>query len=406
MCVDDCSVCAYGPKSMESLVSRVAKHARLNWHNVGFPEVETPPFLVLFINSICNMKCEHCFYWQNLNQRNDLSLDELVALSEELGPIQNLNLSGGEPFIRKDFATVCRQFIQKNGVKEIYCPTNGYFTEKTVDAVRETLKEPSLNLLGIEISLDGMPEFHDEFRVTKNAFKNAMETYDALAELQKEDSRLQIHSISTATHTNMEELKRLTTYIYDRCPQMMHHNLAVIRGDRKDPTLQGPLLNEYIDLYDYIQRLWAPREEGRYGSIVEPMLQHVKVEAMKKQQQHVPCRAGVLTGVVHANGDVGLCEQHPPIGNLRDNTFNEIWRSEKATKLRASIAAKECFCTNEIFMWPSITYDPRYLAKSALGAKVWQKVEPLADHERVDYSESAKPMGPLPKSRGSLPVIS
>ncbi len=391
---------------MEPLLSRVAKHARLNWQNLAFPEVQTPPFLILFINSICNMKCEHCFYWQNLNQRNDLSLDELVALSEELGPIQNLNLSGGEPFIRKDFATVCRQFIQKNGVKEIYVPTNGYFTEKTVDAVRETLKEPSLNLMGVEISLDGMPEFHDTFRVTKNAFKNAMETYDALAEIQKEDPRLQIHSISTATHTNMAELKRLTTYIFDRCPQMMHHNLAVIRGDRKDPTLQGPLLQEYIDLYEYIRRLWAPREEGRYGSIVEPMLQHVKVEAMKKQQQHVPCRAGVLSAVVHANGDVGLCEQHPPIGNLRNNTFNEIWRSEKAKKLRTSIAAKECFCTNEIFMWPSITYNPKYLAKSMLGAKVWEKAEPLPAHERVDYTEAAKPMGPLPKAHGSLPVIS
>ena len=199
---------------MESLVSRVAKHARINWQNLAIPEVKTPPFLILFINSICNMKCEHCFYWQNLNQRDDLSLDEIVALSEELGPIENLNLSGGEPFLRKEFATVCRQFIQKNGVKEIYTPTNAYFTDKTVDAVREVLKEPSLRLLGIEISLDGMPEFHDEFRVSKGSFKRAMETYDALAELQKDDPRLQIHAISTATHTNMAEIKRLTTYLY------------------------------------------------------------------------------------------------------------------------------------------------------------------------------------------------
>ena len=50
--------------------------------------VSSPPFLILFINSICNMKCEHCFYWQQLNQPNDLSLDELVKLSEELGPIE------------------------------------------------------------------------------------------------------------------------------------------------------------------------------------------------------------------------------------------------------------------------------------------------------------------------------
>ena len=64
----------------------------------------SPPFLILFINSLCNMKCEHCFYWQQLNQRDDLTFEEIVALSEELGPIENLNLSGGEPFLRKEFA--------------------------------------------------------------------------------------------------------------------------------------------------------------------------------------------------------------------------------------------------------------------------------------------------------------
>jgi MoaA/NifB/PqqE/SkfB family radical SAM enzyme len=390
---------------VESVLSRVAKHARINWQNLAIPEVKTPPFLILFINSICNMKCEHCFYWQNLNQRDDLSLDEIVALSEELGPIENLNLSGGEPFLRKEFATVCRQFIQKNGVKEIYTPTNAYFTERTIDAVRDVLKEPDLRLFGIEISLDGMPEFHDEFRVSKGSFKRAMETYDALAELQKEDPRLQIHSISTATHTNMDELKRLTTYLYDRCPQMMHHNLAIIRGDRKDPTLQGPILEEYQALYEYIRRLWAPREESRYGSIVEPMLQWVKVKSIQRQQQFVPCRAGVLSAVVHANGDVGLCEQHPPIGNLRKNTFREIWHAEQTRRLRDSIANKECYCTNEIFMWPSITFQPKHLAKAMVGAKVWEKIEPLPPSQRVDYAESAKPLGPLPKKHPALPVI-
>ena len=54
---------------------------------------------------------------------------------------------------------------------------------------------------------------------------------------------------------------------------MMHHNLAIIRGDRKNPTLQGPALLEYQDLYEYVRRLWSQREERRYGSIVEPMLQ-------------------------------------------------------------------------------------------------------------------------------------
>ena len=75
-------------------------------------------------------------------------------------------------------------------MKEIYVPTNGYFTERTVAALcaRYLQESRSLKLFGIELSLDGMPEFHDEFRKSKNSFRKAMETYDALVELQKEDA--------------------------------------------------------------------------------------------------------------------------------------------------------------------------------------------------------------------------
>lgn len=378
------------------LLNRVAKHARLNWQNLAIPDVASPPFVILFINSICNMKCEHCFYWQNLNKRDDLSFEEIVGLSKELGPIENLNLSGGEPFLRKEFGAICRQFIQQNGVKEIYVPSNGWYTDKTIAQIRETLEEKSLKIFAIELSLDGMEEFHDRFRVAPGAFKRSMATYDALVELQREDPRLQIHSISTATSENMDEIRRLTTYLYERCPQMSHHNLALIRGDRKNPSLQGPKLAEYQKLYEYVQRLWAPREESRYGSIVEPMLQWAKVKTAEEQRQVVPCRAGVLSVVINANGDVGLCEQHKPIGNLRQNTFTEIWHSDAAKQLRASISAKECYCTNEIFMWPSITFQPVQLAKAMIGAKVWQTPDPLPVGERADYTTGG---------RTSLPVL-
>ncbi len=370
-----------------NLINRVAKHARLNWQSLAVPDAPLPPFLILFINSICNMKCEHCFYWQELNQPDDLTFEEIVSLSNELGPIQNLNLSGGEPFLRKDFAAVCRQFIRQNGVKEIYVPTNGYYTEKTITQISETLEDKSLEMFVAELSLDGMPEFHDTFRVTKDAFKHAMETYDALAELQCKDARLHIHAISTATSDNMNEIKRLTTLLYERCPQMSHHNLALIRGDRKNPTLQGPKLLEYEELYTYVQRLWAPREESRYGAVVEPMLQWAKVKTAKEQRQVVPCLAGKLTVVVHANGDVSLCEQHSPLDNLRKRSFRDIWYSQQARDLRASIKAKQCYCTNEIFLWPSITYQPLQLARAMTQAKVWSKPKAMREDERVEWND-------------------
>ena len=124
---------------MKQLAQRVVRHARLNWQNLAWPDVPSPPFLILFINSICNMKCEHCFYWKQLNQRDDLTFQEIVALSQDLGPIENLNLSGGEPFLRREFDAICRQFIKQNGVKEIYVPTNAWFTDKTIRMIRGVL---------------------------------------------------------------------------------------------------------------------------------------------------------------------------------------------------------------------------------------------------------------------------
>jgi MoaA/NifB/PqqE/SkfB family radical SAM enzyme len=332
------------------------------------------------------MKCEHCFYWSNLNQRDDLTKDEIFALSRSLGQVENLNLSGGEPFLRRELAEICRHFIQHNRVRQIYVPTNGYYTDKMVREISGTLQEKDLELFVVELSLDGMEEFHDRFRVTPGSFKKAMESYDALAELQNKDPRLRIHSISTATDVNMSEIQLLTTYLFDRCPKMDHHNLAIIRGDRKNPSLQGPSLQQYTELYQYIRRLWAARETGRYGSVVEPMLQWAKVQTIAKRTQVIPCRAGRLSAVVYANGEVSVCELHKPLGNLRQKSFWEIWDSPEARMLRQSIARKDCYCTTEVFMWPSIVFQPERLVQAMVAAKVWRKAEGLRADEKMSVA--------------------
>ena len=318
-------------------IERIVRHGKLTWKNLAFPSVGTPPFLILFINSICNLTCEHCFYWRNLNQRDDLKVEEIFALARDLGRIENLNLSGGEPFLRPEFAEICRFFIQNNGVEQIYVPTNGYFTERTIKALNSIFEEKSLELFVCELSIDGMPEYHDRFRGNSKSFAKLLETYEALAEMQVTEPRLRIHSISTVTSENLDEIKRLTTYLYERCPAMDHHNLALIRGERKNKSLVLPDLKAYDELYRYARRLWAPREEKRYGSLVEPMLQWAKVKTAQQQTQVIPCRAGVMSGVVYANGDVSFCEMHPPIGNVRQKSFREIWHSPEAEALRRSV---------------------------------------------------------------------
>jgi MoaA/NifB/PqqE/SkfB family radical SAM enzyme len=349
---------------MPDTLTRLSRHIRLSKVASGTTPEQTPPFLILFINSICNLKCEHCFYWESLNQRDDLTFAEIEALSRDLGTVDNLNLSGGEPFLRKEFAEIVTMFVRNNGTRQVYVPTNGWYTKKTVDAVSTILQNKDLWYFVCELSLDGTRDYHDHFRGAKGSFDHAMETYDALVELQATDPRLRIHSISTATGENLDEVRRLTDYLYERCPKMDHHNLALIRGDRKNPSLQGPALQGYCDLYEHVRQRWAPREHGRFGSSVDPMLQWAKVKTADERRQVVPCSAGKLTGVVYANGDVSVCETHPKIGSLRENSFREIWFSQQARALRASIAAGECHCTNEVFLWPSIAFQPLQLARA------------------------------------------
>src|SRR6202795_3258431 len=112
------------------------------------------------------------------------------------------------------------------------------------------------------------------------SFEKAMETVDMLARLQKEDSRLRIHSNTVAMSENMDEIWELTEYLRKRCPSMEHHNLAVIRGDRKNPSLQGPALEQYKQLYAHVAEVWKDRDEKRFGSVVEPMLQWAKVKTI------------------------------------------------------------------------------------------------------------------------------
>ena len=172
--------------------------------------------------------------------------------------------------------------------------------------------------------------------------------------------------------------------VVDHLP-MDHHNLALIRGDRKNPSLQGPALAAYRELDRFAKRLWKPREEGRFGAIVDPMLTWAKVRTAEERRQVVPCKAGVLSGVVNANGDVQLCEttaSHPPVGNLRQHSFREIWNSPAANAQREAIRAKRYHCTSEIFLWPSVTFSPVQLARAMIGARVWSSPEPLTDAER------------------------
>jgi hypothetical protein len=162
---------------------------------------------------------------------------------------------------------------------------------------------------------------------------------------------------------------------------MDHRNLAVIRGDRKNPSLKGPALEQYRELYRYVASVWKDREEDASARWWSPCCvgqgqDHGDGPAVRPLHRREPHRRGV-----RQRRRLRLREP-PPLGNLRQKSFFEIWDSPEAEALRASIRARECHCTTEVFLWPSVVFQPVQLAKAAVGAKLWRPVPTEEEYRR------------------------
>ena len=84
-----------------------------------------PLQLVLFITSKCNCDCTHCFYYKELNKIEDLSLKELNKVSETVGRLRTLCLTGGEPFLRKDIVEIVKVFFKNTKFQFLQIPVQG-----------------------------------------------------------------------------------------------------------------------------------------------------------------------------------------------------------------------------------------------------------------------------------------
>ena len=60
----------------------------------------------------------------------------------------------------------------------------------------------------------------------------------------------------------------------------------------------------------------------------------------------LPCIAHTLTSIIHANGDVAMCEKRRKdnviLGNLHNATFKEIWMSDYHKQISQKLLNAEC----------------------------------------------------------------
>ena len=123
------------------------------------------------ITLLCNIHCLHCgSNAENKTRQNELSTSEALDLIEQLADLgcRRVVLSGGEPFLRKDWATLSLR-IRDLGMNVSYI-SNGYIVD---DDIIDLLK--IISPVGVSFSLDGgCAETHDYIRGREGVFERCI----------------------------------------------------------------------------------------------------------------------------------------------------------------------------------------------------------------------------------------
>ncbi|OGR11766.1 MAG: mycofactocin radical SAM maturase [Desulfobacula sp. GWF2_41_7] len=124
----------------------------------------------------CNLSCIHCLSDSGPKRKGELTTRECLRVIDELSAMKvfQLNIGGGEPFMRPDFLDLM-DYAHKKGM--VTCiSTNGTLIDRQI---AKRLDHP---LVYIQVSLDGAaPESNDPIR-GKGSFDKVLAALDCLRE--------------------------------------------------------------------------------------------------------------------------------------------------------------------------------------------------------------------------------
>jgi MoaA/NifB/PqqE/SkfB family radical SAM enzyme len=329
--------------------------------------------IIFFVTSHCNATCETCFYWDELNQKGDLSWDEIVKLSANSPQFTDLWFSGGEPTLRKELPEIIDLFVRNNGVRYINLPTNGLKPSRIYEVADHCLAEnPDLEL-HINIALDGLRESHDLMRGVPGNFEKALESARLLRRLKPRYGLRLIVNINTViTHDNLDEILPLAELILsERLADGHYFNL--IRGNAKEPRLKNVAHEKLRRIYSRLPAIQWHYAEGMFddgnrlvkwikkAAYVGTLTFHHRTQFQnheRRTQWAMPCTAGETSAVIDFDGRIRSCELRNPLGNLRDFDMNlkVFWESPARVNEPKQITCDQCWCTHVCFIHDSLRY--------------------------------------------------
>lgn len=338
-------------------------------------KVTPPVFLNILITSVCDMRCVHCFFTEELDDKPrkklQMTTDQLVRVSETLGgKLPILVIAGGEPFTRKDLPEVVRAFYENDQLESVYLMSNGQIQKRILPDVQRILDEcPNLNVT-VALGIDGLKEEHEKIRQKPGSWDTAIDTARKLQAIKAEVPRLDIQTCTCFMHSNQDRIFEWYDFLrYELKPDKI--NVNYIRPPSAKPEECEIDLERYRKLGHMIDddsrrgliKNHYTGKGGYFKAAVDIYMHELIARTESEKTAQLRCFAGTTGGVIYDEGTVSSCENLDPVGNLRDYDWNfwALWNSPELAVRRAKVK-DGCFCTHESnCYYPSLAFNPKHL---------------------------------------------
>lgn len=266
----------------------------------------------------CNARCHMCNTWQ-FPSTPEQEMDPKYY--EKFPQLDFLNITGGEPFLREELEDIVK--IVKRKAKRICISTNGYYTEKIV-----ALAEKLHGNIGIRISIEGLPAANDELRGLEDGFDHGLRTLLQLKRMGMKDIGFGI-TISDRNSADVLELYELAKHLDVEFATAVVHNTYYFHKMDNEISKQDEIAENVRKLIRELFKSKKPKDWFR------AYFNHGIINYVYGGERLLPCNMGSDIFLCEPWGDIKPCNALDEVmGNIKEQTFEEIWNSPRAEEVR------------------------------------------------------------------------
>ena len=284
----------------------------------------------------CNARCNMCSRFKRPSKpEEEISLETIKKLPQ----MYFTNITGGEPFIREDLKDIVRELYKKSD--RIVISTNGFFTDRIIDLCKEF---PNV---GIRISIEGLEETNNKIRGLQDGFNRGYSTLKKLVEMKHPDVGFGM-TVQDANAKDLVPLYKLSDELNMEFATASLHNSFYFVENKNIIHDRLMVASEFEKLINELLNSNQPKKWFR------AYFNHGLINYIFGQKRLLPCDMAFDTFFIDPYGDVMPCngtKEKEVMGNLNEESWDELWNSEQAEKVRNKVR----HCDRQCWMIGSVS---------------------------------------------------